>query len=187
MSSYTRRLSVLLIGFVSCLFISLPVCTKVIPAKDFDVVVKLTSIKAEKTTEQGGDELYFNVTRYSSLGSFKNDRIPAEPACWSSKALDKLKDIVLWEGVVHDKEEIKLILSVVEQEFPPWDPDELIGGAQLILRNKKDKLEHEWVVPVFEDRSEIEMKAVDPMQNAQVFLFKGAGAVYEVAFSIQEK
>lgn len=184
MAYYTRFLSLLWIGLSFCLFTVLPVHAEAIPAKALRVVVKLTSIKAEKTTEQGGDELYFNVTQYSSFGRSRTERIPQASGYWSFKYLDKVKDISLWEGLLHDKEEIKLILSVVEQDFPPWDLDELIGGAQLLLKNKEGKLAYEWVVPVFEEQADIEMKTPGLLQE---FVFKGAGAVYEVAFTVQEK
>jgi hypothetical protein len=120
------------------------------------------------------------------LGASKNSKIPAGDLCWESKNLDKVKDVVLWEGDVQTGEEIKLILSVVEQDFPPWDPDELIGGAQLILTNNKGKFAHEWVKPVFEEEVDIEMKGKRP-DGSQIFLLKSAGAIYEVTFAVEQK
>ncbi len=156
------------------------------PVKKISAIVKLSTIKAIELNEQGVDEIYFNVTSYSSLGASKNRRIPAGDLCWESKNLEKVKDVVLWEGDLQKAEELKLVLSVVEQDFPPWDPDELIGGAQLLLKNNKGNFSHEWVAPVFEEEVDIEMKGKRP-DGSQIFLLKGAGAIYEVTFSVAQK
>lgn len=181
------------VSVVSLCFIVFLLSPWVAVAKTSSVsaMVKLNRIEAEKTTEQGGDEIYFNVTSYSSSGQSTMERTPQAPAHWNSKALDKVKDIILWEGNLDEGEEVKLILSVVEQEFPIWEHDELIGGAQLELKNQKGTLKPLWVVPQFEEQVDVEMKSLPQdkanAKNSAVFLLKGAGAVYEVAFSVEQK
>lgn len=184
--NHYSRLSMVYLGFLVCLLSPISILAQT--SNEVRAVIKLTRITADKTTEPDGDELYFNITSYSSLGRSRTERIPQEPAHWDSKYLDKVKDIILWEGSLQDAEEVKLILSVVEQEFPIWQDDELIGGAQVMLENKKGALKHEWVAPHFDEQTDVEMKGESaPHAKDAVFLLKGAGAVYEVAFSIEQK
>lgn len=154
-------------------------------AKEIKVVLKLSSVQAEKTEEKKGDDVYFSITEYSSLGHSKEDRVPVSPAHWLSKQLSGVKNIPLWEASLKENEEVKLIISLNEQDFPPWDVDDLLGSAQLSLKNHAGKLEKEWSIPVFEETKEVEIQ--HPFSNPQAYLFKGAGAQYRVAFFVEEK
>ena len=78
-------------------------------AKTLQVTLQLAEIRVEKTSEEGGDELYFNVTQYSSLGSTQNTRVPAYPSHWPSQKLHKVKNALLWEGSIKEGEEVQLI------------------------------------------------------------------------------
>ncbi len=153
-------------------------------AKELTAVVKLSNIKVEKSSDRGGDEFYFNITYYSSLGHSKNIRIPESPTHWLSQHVETVKDINLWTGTLAEGEEVRLILSIVEQDYPPWDPDDLIGGVELILKNEKGKLKKKWDVPTFEERVEVEMKKPG---NPQTFIFKGDEALYDVAFIVNQQ
>lgn len=167
-------------------------------AEDISVAVKLSNIKAEKTVEKGGDEVYVDVTDYSSSGRTENKRIPVNPSHWLSDHLEKVQNVTLWQGNVREKEEIKLIFSVMDQEYPPWVSDELIGGAELILKNEKGKLSAEWKVPQFENEPTIEMKPAGnsvkagnsgdsgDSGNSRSYIFKGEGALYDVTFSVEK-
>jgi len=121
-------------------------------AEAIPVRIHLNSIEAIKTSEKGGDELYFDITQYSNKGQAKTNRLPEAPLHWLSKQLPEVKDVALWEGMVQDNEEMKVIISLVEQDNPPWDVDDLIGSALLILQNKKGVLLYRWELPVFEER-----------------------------------
>lgn len=151
-------------------------------AKTLPVSVKLAEIKAEKTSEKKGDELYFHVTKYSNLGHSVESRIPIFPEHWLSKQLNKVKNVEIWKGSLKEGESIKLIISLLDQDLPPWDADDLLGSAQLMLSNQKGKLKTEWVVPVFEETEEVEMLKPGKPQH---YLFKGAGSLYDVAFSVE--
>lgn len=172
-----------LVGFVLCLLTSSSAFADTPAVR---AAVTLKRMKTDKTAAVSGDELYFNVTSYSSLGQSRTERIPEQPAHWDSKALDKVQNIPLWTGSLQEGEEMKLILSVVEQEFPIWNNDELIGGAQLKLSNQKGELKYEWEVPLFEENTDIEMHG-QANANPQLFLLKSSDAVYEVAFSVEQR
>lgn len=152
-------------------------------AKEQKIAVYLKSIDAQKTSEKAGDEIYIDITQYSNMGGSKILRVPELPLHWRSKDLAQVKDLKLWEGTVQDNEEFKLIFSVVEQDNPPWDVDELIGSSLLEIENNEGKLKYHWELPVFEDRVEQEML---PGENPKRFIMKGEHSQYAVDFVVKE-
>ena len=151
-------------------------------AKEFKVILKLVDIRAEKTVDSGGDQVYFNMTEYSSLGHSKENRVPLYPGHWLSKQLPMVKNLALWRGVLKDNESIKLIVSLGEQGESAWEVNSSIGAAELILENKEGKLKKTWTIPVFEEKKEVEMLNKNGEER---FVFKGAGSRYDVAFKIE--
>lgn len=165
--------------FLLCCFFS-----TITVAKDLSVTVKLVEIKSEKNQESKVDELYFHTTMYSSLGKNTEGRVPVFPMHWPSKQLSKVNNVVLWQGRLKEGESIKLMISLLEQDLPPLEADDVLGSAEIKLSNQNGQLKKEWLIPIFEEKKEVEMlKPGDP----QRFLFKGAGALYTVAFRVEQK
>ncbi len=154
-------------------------------AKEIQVVIKMIGITVEKTADKGVDDLFFNIRQHSNLKGDSENRIPEYPKHWLSKQLSSLKNVVLWDGKIEQGESLKLVLSLMEQDFPPWDPDDAIGAAEVSLLNQNGRLKIQWGVPKFEkNNQEVEMlKRAVP----QRYIFKGAGSRYDVAFSVEQK
>lgn len=152
-------------------------------AKEVSVRLVLDTLKPIVVSELSGDEVYFKVMEYSNSGTFAENRVPNSVECWCSKDLDKLRDVVLWRGTLKEKESVKLILSLVEQDLAPIDADDVFGNVELMLANNKGVLKKEWGVPVLDETQEAEM--LEP-GDPQHFMFKGSGAKYEAAFSIKQ-
>ncbi len=152
-------------------------------AKEQTVSLQLRSIQVIQASEKAGDELYFKIMAYSNEGGSQISQVPVE-SVWQSSQLEAVKDIVLWQGTLKDLESIKLVLSLVEQDLPPFDPDDILGSAQVVLQNQGDQLYTTWEVPVFDEKLEVEKLADgDPQQ----YRFKGQGAHYDVAFSVVQQ
>jgi hypothetical protein len=153
--------------------------------QDIQVAIKMVGITVEKTADKGTDNLFFNITQYSNLKRGGESRIPKYPKHWLSKQLLGLKNVVLWDGKIERGESLKLILALMEQDFPPWDLDDAIGAAEVNLLNQNGRLKVQWGVPQFEkNKPEVEMlKHAVP----QRYIFKGAGSRYDVAFSVEQK
>ena len=147
-------------------------------AQDLQVSVKLSQIERVRAQEKSGDELYFSVTEYPSKGRPHNDVVPEYPLHWLSDHLKELKDVVLWEKLVKEGEGSSVILSLIEQDAPPWDMDELIGTVKLNLKNEKGKLKKEWTIP---NRADTE--PVKAHENE--FLLMGSGAEYHVVLKVK--
>lgn len=154
-------------------------------AKEMQIIVKMTDIQAEKRSEARGDELYFNITQYSNFKDKLESRIPEYPMHWLSKQLTSLKNVVLWQGELKERERIRLVLSLLDQDLQPWDLDDAIGAAEVHLLNQKGKLKIQWGVPKFDKNN----KEVEMLKRAvpQRYVFKGDGSRYDVAFSVEHK
>ncbi len=153
-----------------------------VAAKELQATLKLRDIRVEKTVDKGGDDVYFNITQYSNLGESKENRVPIYPAHWLSKQVSGIKDLTLWQGVLQDEESIKLVIALSDQELSPFEIDDLIGSAQLTIRNHKGKLIKHWTVPILEEKDEVEMLKKGSPQR---YIFKGASSRYDVAFVVE--
>jgi len=120
-------------------------------AQPIMVEVNLAKIERIQATEENGDELYFNVTEYSSLERPRHYQVPNFPTHWLSEHLKNVKDVNLWEKKLAQNEAVEVILSLVERDVPTWNVDDLIGYVKLKIRNNNGKMEHIWSVPLNAD------------------------------------
>jgi hypothetical protein len=118
--------------------------------------LKLIHLKAEALSEENGDEVYISVTKYSNLNRPEEFRIPSSPNNWFFKRLSEASNVTLWQGSLAKGEEIKLMISIAEQDFPPWDVDDLIGTLQVTLKEVKGRLIEEWNIPTMDGQPKIE-------------------------------
>jgi len=154
-----------------------------VEAKELPVVLKLVSIQAERTSEKSGDDLYFSITSYSNKKRAGLNRVPMEPLHWLSNNLEAAKDKLLWQDSLQEGEEIEVLISFMRQENPPWDPDNLLGCVEVQLKNHKGRLVKRWGPTKLKDAPPIEMKPKHHLHE-QAFKMEGAGAIYEVNFSV---
>jgi hypothetical protein len=153
-------------------------------AKEMKAVMKLVSIEALKTSEKSGDEIYLDITQYSNLSEPRHFRIPEKPMHWLSKQLPDLKNLVLWQGTLKEAEEVKIIITLIEQDVGLWDREELIGTAQVQVANKGGNFVKKWDIPVFKDPVPEEMaKAGEP----RAFELKGENSDYRLVFSLEQQ
>lgn len=142
------------------------------------VVLKLEDIQVIKTAAQfSGDEIYVNITEYSSVDKPAMHRVPEYPSHWLSKYIDKVKDVTLWQKAIQDEESVELIISVVESDAPPWDVDDLIGSVKLKVYIEKGKLEQEWSIP--------NKAIVKTAGEKDHFVLTGDGAEYKISLNLK--
>ncbi len=153
--------------------------TQPIFAKDVQLSVLLSKLEAIRTTEKGGDELYFSVTEYSTKERPRNYLIPEYPMHWLSANLKDIKNVSLWDKIIKEGEGISVIFSLIEQESPPWFLDELIGTVKLKIRNEKGALKSEWIIPNQKDTQAVK-------KHANEFIFDGYAAQYHLFLKLVE-
>ena len=137
----------------------------------------LTAIKAVKTTEKHGDELYIDVLVYTSKGKPKHYRIPHYPLHWPSDITHKLHDLNIWEGKLQPNESVTILVSLIEMDAPPWDTDDLIGSIRVRLKNDKGNLITSWSMP---NRVDSPTAIIGRNGRVEKFLLLGDNSNYEV-------
>ena len=115
-------------------------------AKGLNPSIILEKITPIKTTEKSGDEVYINITEYLPDGKTKSTNIPARPLAWASKDLAKIKALPLWSATLAEGQSADVIMTFVEQDNPPYDPDDLLGVVHLKMMNTKQGLKTLWSV-----------------------------------------
>ena len=120
---------------VACL--GLAVVSSSLFAKTLYPQVNLLNMKVLQTQEAGGDELYWSITVYPTKGENEFYQVPDKPLHWLSAKLDKVTNLKLWGSELAEGEGATVILALIEQDFPPWNNDDLIGEIQLKIRNEK--------------------------------------------------
>lgn len=149
-------------------------------AKDtISLMVKLDDIVKVKSQEESGDELYFNITEYSSIDAARHYQVPPFPTHWLSAYLDKVKDVTLWERQLRAGEGIELIISLVERDVPPWNVDDLLGSVKLKLKWENNQLQKEWSIPNQANTQKLE-------GNVNQFLLTGDGGEYRIQLKVLE-
>lgn len=149
-------------------------------AKEVNLAVTLSKLDAVRTAEKRGDELYVSVTEYNSSASPVNYRIPEYPLHWLSKGPKEITDVLLWANTFKEGEGASVIFSLIEQDTPPWDLDDLIGTIKLKVRNEKGKLKREWVIP-----HQAGHQVIPENQNS--FVLKGNNVEYYMVLKLEEK
>jgi hypothetical protein len=151
-----------------------------------EVSVELRGLEVIRQQEKTGDELYFSVTEIpydtkSEKGKFrlpKYYQVPNFPSHWLSKYANKIHDVTLWKKVANTCESTDVIFSLVEQDVPPWNLDDLLGSVKLEMRCENGKMTAYWEIP----NSKITAR-VPHSPNA--FFFTGDGAEYHGTFKIE--
>ncbi|MBS0358469.1 MAG: hypothetical protein JSS53_04295 [Proteobacteria bacterium] len=143
---------------IAILFIILPIFIfaktghhKPIAEKNIQTTLYLDSIDAIKVSEKNGDDLYINITAYPSQGKNYDYNIPTPPMYWMSKETPRIKKLKLWEGTLKPGQSIMILLSLIDQDFEPWNTDDLIGDISIRLKNQNGELLSDWHWPNRED------------------------------------
>lgn len=152
-------------------------------AKDFHPTIVLQDLQAIKLNEKKGDEVYINVTEYLPNGKSNSTNIPLPPFAWASKDLPKVKDLKLWNTTLAEGQSADVIITFIEQDNPPFDPDDLLGVVQLKLVNAKGKLKTLWTVKEGSINAKTN-KIID--SNIQNFTLKGSVAEYKASLILTE-
>jgi len=151
-------------------------------AKERHVELFLKSIKEVAASEETGDEIYLALTEYPSHGKYKHYTIPYYPLHWSSDVLPHVKDLKLWDGELADKHAVELVISAIEHDILPFDPDDLIGTVKLTLRNIDNKLQVAWKIP---DPKKQEKEIKPESGTTKEYTFKGDNGEYVLTFELK--
>jgi len=147
-----------------------------------EVIVKLDAITVNKPVK---DKIYIEITEYSSINKAKEYRIPTYPKHWLIKDLPKLKNTILWNGIIQDSENKKLIISLVDNDYPPLDSDQPLGSVKLTLTNKNDKINIDWDKAGFKEPINIQKISSSDGSEHVTFKMQSKRSEYTVGFFVK--
>ncbi len=148
-------------------------------AQTEQIAVKLKTLEVIRQQEKSGDELYISVTEFPTVGSPSHYQIPSYPTHWLSKYLTNVKDVVIWKKNLNHCEPIDLLISLVEEDFAPWNMDDSLGSVQLKVQCVNGKAVEQWTIPNSKDTSKVS-------NDNNAFTFTGEGANYKATFSLED-
>ena len=155
-----------------------------------EVKVYLDAIKLNSSTKPE-NKIYIQITEYSNIHHAKEHRIPTYPKHWLQRDLLKLKNIILWQGVVESLETKKLVISLVENEFISLRGDESLGSVKLILDNQdqeqNQKINITWDKAGFKEPIQIKKIINKKLPNHIAFQMQGKHSDYLVKFYVKTK
>ena len=140
----------------------------------------LDYIRLEKPTSSD-DKIYLNIATYSSTKVNNDYQIPEAPLHWDANYLDQVKDLVLWEKSLGMDESMDFIISLIENDMPPWNPDELLGTVKLSVRSKNHHISSIWHAD--EDAVEVDSH----QRKVHEYLMLGEHGRYVVGLKLKEK
>jgi hypothetical protein len=148
-------------------------------AQTEEMAVKLKTLEVIHPQEKRGDELYISVTEFPAQETARHYQVPAYPTHWLSKYVKNIKDVVIWKKSLSHCEPIDLLITLVEEDFAPWDLDDSLGSVQLKVECVNGKSVEKWVIP-------------DPKTTAKItdqesaFSFTGENAEYRAIFKLED-
>lgn len=169
-------LSALLVNFVLYGSAGYAMQSQVIKPK-----VLLKQIKEIKSQERQGDELYFDVTVIRAGKPKAYYRIPSHPMQWSSNVVSKVKNISLWSEKIQPGHSAVLLLSLMEQDSKPFNPDDLIGVIRIVIENKDGNVKAQWTLP-----NQLNSDEKNASSGVKKFSLSGARGQYDVFLSLKK-
>ncbi|RUR29233.1 hypothetical protein [Legionella qingyii] len=139
----------------------------------------LNQIKMIKEGELLGDDLYFDISVLRIKQPTQYIRIPEFPLHFPSSKINTLQPTLLWSDPIKSGEKVILIVSLMDQDSKPFNPDDVIGLIRVELKNEKGNLHLQWSRP---NQKSAPMNW--PINTTQKFLLSNANGQYELYLSI---
>ncbi|WP_133128258.1 hypothetical protein [Legionella nagasakiensis] len=143
--------------------------------------LNLKQIKVIKEGEWLGDNLYFDISVLKANQPTKYLRVPKFPLRWPSAKIDSLKPITLWSEPIKNREKVSLIVSLVDQDSKPMNPDDVIGLIRVELKNENGNLQARWSMP-----NQKWTPVVSGVNSMQKFDLSNVNGHYEVFLSLDK-
>lgn len=148
-------------------------------AQKENIAVTLKNLEVIQTQEKGGDELFISVTEFPTQENARHYQIPAYPTHWLSKYLKNVKDVVIWQKSLNHCEPIDLLISLVEEDFAPWDLDDSLGSVELKVECVNGQSVEKWIIP--DTKNTVKING-----NDNGFSFTGHKAEYRAIFKLED-
>lgn len=172
----------ILLSLISFLIVSAPLQAE--KTKDLTPKLILNRLKVEQTQDVNRDEIYVDLSVFKPNSKKEYFRIPKAPYHWNSDRIDNVKLVELWSETLKEGETINIIISFIDEDARPLNPDDLIGSIRLRIRNVNGKLHSKWSVPNRADGPDVVEGKAGQVQKFSLYDRK---ARYEVYLSLKGK
>lgn len=152
-----------------------------INAKTEGVTIYAAKISPITLINESGDHIYFSINEFPSVGTAKLLRVPDYPDNWESRILPCMKDIKIWEGEITDENGVVVVLSMLDQAFPLFEDERLIGNIMIEINNNGQEIIANWAAPDFYDQPKVEQIRL----NEPKYIMFGSTSQYMVEFKVR--
>ena len=137
--------------------------------------IQLDDIVSIKTMGKSVDNIYVSISEFNSKGRDRYYTIPQSPVYWPEKSIREINNFQLWQGKLRAMGATEVVISLIEQDTPPWHLDDLISVIKIKMVNQAGQIQYEW----YQDG-----KLIAKQKNTVEIQFKGSNEVYKAHFSL---
>lgn len=138
-------------------------------------------MKVLKEGEWFGDNLYFDISILRVNQPTQYIRIPEFPLSWPSSRLNTIKSTMLWSDSLKNGQKVILIVSLMDQDSKPLNPDDVIGLVRVELKNEKGDLHALWSMP-----NQKSAPVIGAIRAVEKFELSNVHGHYEVYLSLDK-
>jgi hypothetical protein len=110
-------------------------------------------------------------------------RLPSKPFHEPSKLIGQFSKVRLWSEPLKVGETVTIVVSLIETDDTPLNPDDLIGLVRVKLKNEAGILQTTWDMP---NHQAAAITSKDQSGKVQKFELNGEGSQYELYLSLMK-
>lgn len=152
-------------------------------AQAIQAQVSLKKLVAEKLSERNFDQIYMGVTDVSKK-AYQYYRLPGFPLHWIMKKNAQVNNQLLWSAPIQEGETVTLQFTLAEQDTSRFDVDDLIGIAQVSLKNDHGQLTTTWSIPKNLRDGAINVQQIG---TSSKYEFSGDNSKYQIEFAADKE
>lgn len=137
--------------------------------------IQLDDIVSIKTIGKSVDNIYVSISEFNSKGRNRYYTVPQSPVYWPGKSIHEINNFQLWQGKLPVMAATEVVISLIEEDTPPWHLDDLISVIKIKMVNQDGQIQYEW----YQDG-----KLIAKQKNTVAIQFKGSNEVYKAHFSL---
>lgn len=105
-------------------------------------------------SERFGDEVFLHVLE-SDGEQVKETYFPQYPFYFRDGHLENFQSTMIWERDIAPGQVVKLFVSFIEKDAPPWNIDDLIGQIDLTLQGTQVGIDPSWSLAEPQEKSAV--------------------------------
>jgi hypothetical protein len=104
----------------------------------------LEDVKILANTDTFGDQIYFFLLQKNDGQAVYYASLPDFPFSYTAENLANFQPGILWKGDMTPKNNISIVVSLVDREALPWIADEVLGNIEIMIASQDQGLAIQW-------------------------------------------